>query len=85
MVPVTVISTKFISEMLRNWIDQGEPAVRKFAKIRDVDDVDLPTGHWTQFTRPEEPGRTILDAAAARSVDAPPVAHSGDGLTGEEP
>jgi pimeloyl-ACP methyl ester carboxylesterase len=59
-VPVTVISTEFTSEMLREWIEQGLAPVREFTKIRDVDYIDLPTGHWPQFTRPEELGRAIL-------------------------
>ncbi len=61
-VPVTVISTEFTSEMLRGWIEQGLAPVREFAKIRDVGYVDLPTGHWPQFTRPEELGRAILSS-----------------------
>jgi pimeloyl-ACP methyl ester carboxylesterase len=59
-VPATVISTEFDSDTLRSWIDQGMTPVREFTKIRDVDFVDLPTGHWPQFTRPEELGRAIL-------------------------
>ena len=59
-VPVTVISPEFTSEMLREWIEQGLTPVREFAKIRDVEYVDLPTGHWPQFTRPEELARAIL-------------------------
>ncbi len=59
-VPVTVISTEFTSEMLRDWIEQGEQPVQEFTKIRHVEYVDLPTGHWPQFTRPEELGRVIL-------------------------
>ena len=34
--------------------------VREFTKIRDVEYVDLPTGHWPQFTRPEDLARAIL-------------------------
>jgi hypothetical protein len=34
--------------------------VREFGKIRDVEFVDVPTGHWPQFTRPEELGRAIV-------------------------
>jgi hypothetical protein len=34
--------------------------VREFTKIRYVEYLDLPTGHWPQFTRPEELGRAIL-------------------------
>jgi pimeloyl-ACP methyl ester carboxylesterase len=59
-VPVTVICTEFTSEMLRGWIGQGLAPVREFTKIRDVQYVDLPTGHWPQFTRPKELGRAIL-------------------------
>ena len=40
--------------------EQGHPYVRELAKIRDVDYIDLPTGHWPQFTRPQELGRAIL-------------------------
>jgi pimeloyl-ACP methyl ester carboxylesterase len=59
-VPVTVICTEFTSEMLRGWIERGLAPVRELTKIRDVTYVDLPTGHWPQFTRPEELGRAIL-------------------------
>jgi pimeloyl-ACP methyl ester carboxylesterase len=57
-VPITVIACEFPSAMLREWIEQGR--MRELAKIRDVDYVDLPTGHWPQFTRPEELARAIL-------------------------
>jgi pimeloyl-ACP methyl ester carboxylesterase len=59
-VPVTVIACEYPSAMLREWIEQGHPYVQELAKIRDVDYIDLPTGHWPQFTRPEELGRAIL-------------------------
>jgi pimeloyl-ACP methyl ester carboxylesterase len=59
-VPVTVIACEFPSELLRKWIEGGHPYVRELAKIREVDYVDLPTGHWPQFTRPRELGSTIL-------------------------
>jgi pimeloyl-ACP methyl ester carboxylesterase len=59
-VPVTVIACEFPTAMIREWIEQEHPFVRELAKIRDVDYIDLPTGHWPQFTRPEELGRAIL-------------------------
>ncbi|MEV0231784.1 alpha/beta hydrolase [Nonomuraea sp. NPDC050786] len=59
-VPVTVIACEFSSAKLREWMEQGQGFVRELAKIRDVDYVDLPTGHWPQFTRPEDLGRAIL-------------------------
>jgi len=42
------------------WIDQGHPYVRELAQIREVDFIDLPTGHWPQFTRPRDLGEAIL-------------------------
>ena len=59
-VPVTVIACEFSSAMIREWMEQDHPAVRELARIRDVDYVDLPTGHWPQFTRPAELGQAIL-------------------------
>jgi pimeloyl-ACP methyl ester carboxylesterase len=59
-VPITVIACEFPSATLQDWIRQGHPYVRELARIRDVEYVDLPTGHWPQFTRPEELGRAIL-------------------------
>lgn len=61
-VPVTVITCEIPSAMLREWIQQDKPYVRELAKIRDVAYIDLPTGHWPQFTRPEELARAILSA-----------------------
>jgi pimeloyl-ACP methyl ester carboxylesterase len=59
-VPVTVVATEFTSEMLRGWIERGLGPVRELTRIREVEYVDLPTGHWPQFTRPEELGRAIV-------------------------
>ena len=59
-VPITVISTEFPAAMLVEMIEQGDAYVAELAKIRDVDYLDLPTGHWPQFTRPQELGQAIL-------------------------
>ena len=48
------------SAMLRGRIEQGLAPLRELAKIRDVEYVDLPTGHWPQFTRPVELARGIV-------------------------
>ena len=62
-VPVTVVCPEFSSETLRKWIEQGLEPVREFTRIRDVAYVDVPTGHWPQFTRPDELARAILASA----------------------
>lgn len=61
-VPVTVIACEFPSAMLAEWIEAGHPYVAELARIRDVEYVDLPTGHWPQFTKPAELGAAILAA-----------------------
>src|SRR4029453_5834649 len=51
--------------------------VRELTRIRDVEYVDLPTGHWPQFTRPDDLAGAILasiDGAARRQPPARPVA-----------
>jgi len=65
-VPVTVICPEFSAEQLQGWIAQGAPPVQEFTKIRDLEYVDLPTGHWPQFTRPDDLGQAILDAIKPR-------------------
>lgn len=59
-VPVTVISCEFPSAVIRELIEKGHAYAGELAKIRDVDYIDLPTGHWPQFTRPQQLGRAIL-------------------------
>lgn len=61
-VPVTVITCEFTTEQLQAWIEAGAPEVSELALITDVEYVELPTGHWPQFTKPAELGAAILAA-----------------------
>lgn len=61
-VPATVIACQFPSSLLKEWIDAGHPFTAELARVRDVEYMDLPTGHWPQFTKPAELGRAILKA-----------------------
>jgi pimeloyl-ACP methyl ester carboxylesterase len=63
-VPITVVACEFPAATLRTWVCGGEAAVRELARISDVTYVDLPTGHWPQFTRPRELGRAIVASVA---------------------
>lgn len=65
-VPVTVIACEFPSRVLEDAIAAGEPWVGELARIRDVEYVDLPTGHWPQFTKPAELGAAIVEALRER-------------------
>jgi pimeloyl-ACP methyl ester carboxylesterase/uncharacterized damage-inducible protein DinB len=76
-VPVTVIATEFTTDMLRGWVEQGLAPVRELAQLRQVEYVDLPTGHWPQLTRPEALARAILRSVAdldEHGRPEPPVA-----------
>lgn len=59
-VPVTVIACEFSSEQLRDWMAQGVPMFAELARVTDLELVDLPTGHWPQFTRPADLASAIL-------------------------
>src|SRR6266550_142750 len=59
-VPATVIACEFSSAQVREWMAGDHPAMRELARIRDVGYIDLPTGHWPQFTKPAELGQAIL-------------------------
>lgn len=61
-VPITVICCEFPSSMLKEWIAADHPYTRELGQVREVEYVDLPTGHWPQFTKPEELARAILAA-----------------------
>jgi pimeloyl-ACP methyl ester carboxylesterase len=61
-VPVTVIACEFSSEMLKKWMAEGHPYVAELTRIKDVELVDLPTGHWPQLTKPRELAAAILAA-----------------------
>ena len=63
-VPATVICCEFRSGQLREWMQHGFAA--ELLPAKDYELVDLPTGHWPQFTKPIELAATIL-AAVDRS------------------
>jgi hypothetical protein len=65
-VPATIISCKVPSERLREWIALGEPYIAELAAMREVEYIDLPTGHWPQFTKPVQLGHAILAAVDRR-------------------
>ncbi|MRG60108.1 alpha/beta fold hydrolase [Agromyces sp. CFH 90414] len=61
-VPITVIACEFPSSLLVESIAAGAPWVAELARVKQVDYVDLPTGHWPQFTKPVQLGQAIAAA-----------------------
>ena len=64
-VPVTAVCPEYTAGDLRGWIENNEEPVSEMARIRDIDFVDLPGGHWPQLTQPAELAQVIIDAAAS--------------------
>jgi pimeloyl-ACP methyl ester carboxylesterase len=64
-IPATVIACAFPARQLIEWIEAGDPYTAELGRIGEVEYVDLPTGHWPQFTKPAELGAAILAAVGA--------------------
>ncbi|UOQ88130.1 alpha/beta hydrolase [Agromyces endophyticus] len=64
-VPITIIACEFPSGMLVEWIAGEVPYVRELAKVEQVDYIDLPTGHWPQFTKPVQLGQAIVSSLSS--------------------
>lgn len=61
-VPVTIIACQFPAELLRQAIANEREWAAELAGMQQLDIVELPTGHWPQFTKPVELGASILTA-----------------------
>lgn len=64
-VATTIIACEFSSAQMKEWIDEGHSWVAELGAMKDVTYVDVPTGHWPQFTKPAELAHAIT--AALRS------------------
>jgi pimeloyl-ACP methyl ester carboxylesterase len=75
-VPVTAICPEYTAAQLREWIVAGEESVAEFTKMKDVEYIDLPGGHWPQLTQPEALAQLIL-AVADHPTEAPAATTAG--------
>ncbi|NRQ33553.1 alpha/beta hydrolase [Nonomuraea sp. NN258] len=60
-VPVVVVCPEFSAAQAREWIAEGESP--ELAEVRQLDLVDIDSGHWPMFTRPAELARLLAAAA----------------------
>ncbi|MET0479749.1 MAG: alpha/beta hydrolase [Mycetocola sp.] len=65
-VPVTVITCTFPSADMQAAIENGAVFTAELAKVHDYEIVDLPTGHWPQFTKPAELAEALVAALRER-------------------
>src|SRR5690606_4857238 len=59
-IPTTLIATSRTEAEYRAWFES--PFFSELRALEDVTWVELPTGHWPQFTRPRELGEAIAAA-----------------------
>lgn len=68
--PTTVVCTALPSEQIKGAIEAGYAWVAGLAELRDVTYVDLPTGHWSMWSRPRELAGIIGDVAKGHGPGA---------------
>lgn len=61
--PGTVVCTSFPAEDFRSYADQGVSFLAALPDYGALRYVDLPTGHWPMWSRPDELAQVIADAA----------------------
>lgn len=61
-VPVTIIACEFPAELIHQAIANEREWAGELAGMQHLEIIELPTGHWPQFTKPVELGRSILAA-----------------------
>ncbi|GFZ96395.1 alpha/beta fold hydrolase [Nesterenkonia alkaliphila] len=62
-VPTTAVCTEYSAADLQKWTEAGFPPTTEFPKLEDLRYIDLPTGHWPQFSRPEDLAKLLLRLA----------------------
>jgi pimeloyl-ACP methyl ester carboxylesterase len=63
-VPATVIMSSHSAEEMRAYMRDGADWALELTRIRDLEIIDLPTGHWPQFSRPADVGEALVQALA---------------------
>jgi pimeloyl-ACP methyl ester carboxylesterase len=66
-VPTTLVCCSLPSTQLMELSKAGHPMFAEVAALKDVDLVDLPTGHWPMWSRPDELATIISNAVTAPS------------------
>jgi pimeloyl-ACP methyl ester carboxylesterase len=61
-VPVVIVCPEFTPAEARDWIGTGD--VPELAKAKHLEFVDIDSGHWPMFSKPDELARLLADIAA---------------------
>jgi hypothetical protein len=49
----------------------NHPYVAELKRVSHLEIIDLPTGHWPQFTRPSELAAVMIDVLARAAAEKP--------------
>jgi pimeloyl-ACP methyl ester carboxylesterase len=60
-VPVVLVCPEFTPAQAQEWIDAGD--LPELAKARNLELVDIDSGHWPMFSKPEELAGVLASAA----------------------
>ena len=63
-VPATIIACSYPSETVMQMARAGHPMMAEVTTLRNLELVDLPTGHWPMWSRPTDLAAAIATAAA---------------------
>lgn len=66
-VPTTLVCCSIRGADMMDLARAGHPMFAEVARLQDVDVVDLPTGHWPMWSRPDDLARIVAAAAASRA------------------
>ncbi|MDQ1541975.1 MAG: hypothetical protein QOH29_2701 [Actinomycetota bacterium] len=64
-VPIVLIASSFSAAQIRELAAQGMPYFAEVPKFEQVTIVELPTGHWPMFSRPDDLAVELEKVAAA--------------------
>lgn len=63
-VPTTLVCCSILSSQVMELVEAGHPMFAEVANLKKVDYVDLPTGHWPMWSRPDDLAQIIAEASA---------------------
>lgn len=67
-VPMTLVATAFTGADYRSYAEQGMPFLAGLLEYDRLELVDLPTGHWSMWSRPADLARVIADRATGHAT-----------------
>lgn len=63
-VPTTMVCCSISSQQIRDLARASHPMFTEVARLKDVEFLDLPTGHWPMWSRPMDLATLLADIAA---------------------